>query len=82
MKRKSRRLKELSAEALALLEYLIAESYESGKEMHYRLRLPYGPDKVEYVIDFSVYFDGELIKEQPNEPNRVFKITGPDKGRH
>jgi hypothetical protein len=67
-------------EAVALFEYLIAEVHASGEDKHYRLRLPYGPDKVELVIDISVYYDGELQDE--SEPANKFKIAGPAKKRH
>jgi hypothetical protein len=91
MKRKKRKLKDCQQDAMSVLTYLLAEAYETGKDFHYRLRLPYGPKKsedgmiaqVEIVVDFSVYFDGELSDER-NESERVtkFKITGPDKGKH
>ena len=67
-------------EAVALLEYLLAEVYATGEDKHYRLRLPYGKDKVELVVDISVYFDGELQDE--SEPTNKFKIAGPAKKRH
>lgn len=82
MKRKKTKLKEIQAEAIALFEYLIAEAYESQKEKHYRLKVPYGhePDKqVEFIIDFSVYFDGELTDEASN---KKFRVTGPNKRSH
>ena len=86
MKRKKLRLTQ--TEALALLEYLVAESVASQKEFHYRLKVPYQTvtehdqthDSALLVIDFSIYFDGELY--DTNDPGRKFKITGPNKDRH
>lgn len=77
-KRTKRRV--VQTEAVALLEYLLAEVHATGDEKHYRLRLPYGEDKVELVVDISVYFDGELQDE--SEPANKFKIAGPNKKRH
>ena len=82
MRRKTRRLKGITQETIALLEYLLAESYEAQKEFHYRLRLPYGPgnrQKLEFIIDLSIYFDGELNDERTNTKH---KIAGPSKKRH
>lgn len=89
MKRRTLRLKAIQQEAIALFEYLIAESFASGADKHYRLKVPYGPTKpndgmekqVEMIIDISVYFDGELSDERDETESRTFKITGPDKGR-
>lgn len=78
-KRTNRRLKNFQTEAIALLDYMLAESYSTGKEYHYRLRIPYGPDKVELIADISVYFDGELADD--DEPKKRFKVSGPDKNR-
>jgi hypothetical protein len=79
-KRKKRSLKGTQIETVALLEYLLAEVYSTGEEKHYRLRMPYGPDAVELVVDLSVYYDGEL--QDDSEPSNKFKITGPNKKRH
>jgi hypothetical protein len=88
---KRRKLKLLQAEAVSLMEFLVAEAYARGKDMHYRFRMPYGniskddglEQQSEIVIDLSIYFDGELSDAQlnPDSPT-VFKITGPDKGKH
>jgi hypothetical protein len=83
-KRKNRRLKAASNEATALLDYLLAEAYETGKEKHYRLKLPYSHkdgQQVEFVIELSVYFDGEL-KDERNEDGQKFRITGPGPDKH
>jgi hypothetical protein len=74
-------------EALALLDYLLAESYAHGKDMHYRLKVPYGDidetDEMrpvaELVVEVHVYYDGELTSD---ERATKFKITGPSKNRH
>ena len=74
-------------EALALLDYLLAESYAHGKDMHYRLKVPYGDineverlePQAQLVVEISVYYDGEMTN---NERTREFKITGPNKNRH
>lgn len=79
MKRNKRKLKAYQTELIALIEYMFAEAYESGKEKHYRLKIPYGPDSVELVLDLSVYFDGELTDD---DTGTKFKITGPAKKRH
>jgi hypothetical protein len=82
MKRKKRKLKAAQQETLALLEYLLAEAFESGSEKHYRLKMPYGhqPDnQVQFIVDISVYFDGELSDESGS---KKFRITGPDKASH
>lgn len=89
MKRRTLRLKAIQQEAIALLEYLMAESFASGVDKHYRLKVPYGPSKpedgmekqVEMIIDISVYFDGELSDTRNEDEPRKFKISGPDKGR-
>lgn len=79
-KRTKRKLKGAQTEAIALLEYMLAEVYSTGDEKHYRLRIPYGNDKVELIVDISVYHDGEL--QDDSEPSNKFKITGPNKKRH
>lgn len=79
-KPKKKNLRSSQVETIALLEYLLAEVYESGEEKHYRLRMPYGPDTVELIVDLSVYYDGEL--QDDSEPSNKFKITGPNKKRH
>lgn len=79
MKRKNRKLKAYQTELIALVEYMLTEAYEAGEEKHYRLKIPYGPDAVELILDMSVYFDGELKDEQSGSK---FRITGPDKKRH
>lgn len=79
MKRSKRKLKTYQTELIALVEYMMAEAYEVGKEKHYRVKIPYGPDSVELVLDLSVYFDGEL---QDDNTGAKFKIAGPDKKRH
>jgi hypothetical protein len=84
MKRKTRRLKSIGHESLALLQYLIEESYASGKDLHYRLKIPYtqkGQPEVEFIVEFSVYYDKALTTESENGTKREFKITGPDKDR-
>lgn len=78
-KRTKRKLKAYQTELIALIEYMLTEAYESGSEKHYRLKIPYGPDQLELVMDLSVYFDGEL---QDDDSGRKFKITGPDKKSH
>lgn len=90
MKRKNRKLHKMQQEATALLDYLLAEAFFSNKEMHYRLKLPYGSiqpndtmsKEVELVVEISVYFDGEMTDERDEANTRTFKITGPNKGRH
>lgn len=83
MRRKTRRLKTIQHEALALFEYLIAESYELGKELHYRFRVPYGNKagkEVEYIIDVSLYFDGDVNEQR--EDGKKYKVASPNKKRH
>lgn len=79
MKRNKRKLKAYQTELIALIEYMMAEAYTVGKEKHYRLKIPYGPDAVELVLDVSVYFDGELKND---DTGQKFKIAGPAKKRH
>jgi UDP-N-acetylglucosamine pyrophosphorylase len=82
-KRKNRRLKALNHEATALLDFLLAEAYESGKEKHYRLKLPYShkdKQQIQFVVEISVYFDGELVDESAN--GKTFRITGPATDKH
>lgn len=91
MKRKSRRLTNIQREASAVLAFVLAEAYARGQDIHYRLRVPYGPTQnndgqklsTEMIVDFSVYFDGELSDARNEaEPEKRFKITSPDKGKH
>lgn len=79
-KRKLRKLKGIQSETIALLEYLLAEAYNSSTEQHYRLKVPYEPHDVTFVIDLSIYFDGELTDDRDEQ--KQFKITGPNKKRH
>lgn len=84
MKKKNLRLKGITQETIALLEYLLAEAYEQQKEFAYRLRIPYAPGtkkKLEFIIDISIYFDAELNDER-TESGAKFKITGAAKKRH
>ena len=69
-------------EAVALLEFLVAECYATGTEQHYRIKFPYEKDPgVEFVVNFSIYFDGVVKDERDPEHTKSFKVTGPDKGR-
>ena len=86
MKKKKLRLKELSQEAFALVDFLVQESIARGQGMSYRLSIPYSSLRAEkadgdIIIDISVYFDKVMVHGS-EESERVFKITGPDKGRH
>lgn len=90
MKRKKKIIRDVQKETTALLEYLLAEAYARGQDMHYRLKVPYGPIKpndkmekaAELIVDISVYFDGDLNDERNTEQPTRFKITGPNKDRH
>lgn len=87
-KKRTKKLKALQHEAIALLDYLVAESYAAGEPKAARIRMPYGKINedekqflnAEMVVEISVYFDGELSDER--EPEKRFKITGPTKDRH
>jgi hypothetical protein len=75
---KNRKLRKATQiEALSLLEYLLAEVFESNEEKHYRLKVPY--HNAELVVDLSVYFDGELVDDSTSTK---FRISGPNKKRH
>lgn len=79
MKRKARALKNAQLELMALIDFILAEAYEAQKDFHYRLSFPYGAEKqVRYVVDLSVYYDGELSDESGTK----FKVSGPRKKRH
>lgn len=84
-KRKPRKpsLRVLQTEALSLLEFAIAEAYARGTELHYRLKVPYGPTKpsdgmereISLLIDFKISFDGDLSPPKQNETLIVHKST-------
>lgn len=81
IRRKVRRIAQ--HEALALLEFLVAECYATGNEQHYRILFPYEKDPdVQFVVNMSVYFDGVVKDARDPDNTKSFKVTGPDKGRH
>lgn len=87
-KRKVVKLKNIQEEATALFHAAIAEAFYRGENLQYRLRVPYGPivddkmiAKTEIIVDFTIYFDGELYDES-QRPSKTFKITGPVGSKH
>lgn len=88
-RRKTLKLKDLQTKAISVLDFLLAEAYARGEDIHYRLRIPYGAIQpgdgmlanAEMIVDFSIYFDGELHDES-NPKSEPIRIGGPFKASH
>jgi len=88
VKLKTRKLKSLGQEAMAIIDFLVHEAIARNKSMGYKLKIPYSSvvtsdqhNDGDIVIEVKVRYDGEF-KEEPDEQSETFKVTGPDKGRH
>lgn len=90
MDKKLKALRLTQTEVTALVDYLLAEAYFSGKQISRRFRVPYEQiDENEkafqganLIVDIHVYFDGAMTDERDAEHQKLFKVTGPNKTRH